>query len=798
MVAVGGELARRRVPMSELEYPESENTRVRIVIQHFSDARLLTNGTDSEGQPYVEPAHDALVRGWQKLLEWKQQDLASLLLQRELTPTVNKWASNRKEKQFGGLLWDDDPRLPLVKQISEQRANWLNSEESEFVRWSIWQKYRNVCLRRLVLGSFLTTAIGAAFFFNYLREVAQLRGDIATAQNLLTTDPTQGLVLAIRSAAQAKSRFPNLLSNAEPTLFNALEASREINIINEHKGAVNSIAIDNINKQIVSASEDGTVKMWDIKGNFIKKLNDDKIPDKAVAFSGSGKYIASANQEGHMCLWDGKGNLSSCYKKAGDVLAFSPKKENLLVTGGKDGKVHLWNLDDNVLPLNKSYQILANDPTPITALAFTHDENIIAIGRENGVTLWNIKTQSISHRLTLSEQYSASGMMLSSLAFSHDDRYLVGGWSFPDFAYEKPKTVLWQLKDAENNDAKPILSKVFFAHDLSANTVVFNPLRDSFVTGGDDNNIQLWDIDGNSIGSAFLGHKNPVVSVAFSQDGKTIISGSEDGTIRFWRTDKTLESFYPNNVENKFAFYSPNCKKIEISKNEESFTWELSQEKPAIFTKNRPETTKLFCSPDGTVIAAIEGELGKKIKIFTKNGNSIGKSFNIPQGIDFLSLNSQGERLVIIREDNRVEVRDFQGKLINKPFPHTGEIRDVVFNSDGRTITTLSLATKGHHVEGMVGIVRLWNIEGNVIYEYKLHFNGELVSYLGTHFLISPSGKGLIYPENIVLPGNMQALMNIACNQLKEHPVFKNPVDIIYKNTARDAKKACEVSNGVE
>ncbi len=127
----GGELARRRVPLSELKYLEPENTRVQEVIHQFSAARLLIGGTNVDDNSYVEPAHDALVRGWQKLLDWKQQNLADLLLQRQLTPTVNTWASSQKERGASGLLWDDDPRLPLLKQVFDSGKSWLNL--SEFV-----------------------------------------------------------------------------------------------------------------------------------------------------------------------------------------------------------------------------------------------------------------------------------------------------------------------------------------------------------------------------------------------------------------------------------------------------------------------------------------------------------------------------------------------------------------------------------------------------------------------------------------------------------------------------------------
>ncbi len=142
MVAVsGGELARRRVPMKELEYPESINEQVKIVIDRFVEARLLTTGLDTEGQEYLEPVHDALVTGWTKIKYWLEeregQSLkVNLPFQRELSSAANRWESN-KSAQY---LWNSDSRINLSKQLLSKDDNWFNQIETEFVIRSIRQR----------------------------------------------------------------------------------------------------------------------------------------------------------------------------------------------------------------------------------------------------------------------------------------------------------------------------------------------------------------------------------------------------------------------------------------------------------------------------------------------------------------------------------------------------------------------------------------------------------------------------------------------------------------------------------
>lgn len=106
MVAVGGnELARRRAFSSEFEYPNAdENGRAKQVLDKFSEARLLVQGKNLEEKPYVEPAHDYLVTGWDKLLQWKNQELESLVLQQRLTPAVDDWLPLQKNENLNILL----------------------------------------------------------------------------------------------------------------------------------------------------------------------------------------------------------------------------------------------------------------------------------------------------------------------------------------------------------------------------------------------------------------------------------------------------------------------------------------------------------------------------------------------------------------------------------------------------------------------------------------------------------------------------------------------------------------------
>lgn len=190
MVAIsGGELARRRVPRSELVYPDPKNEQAEKVIDCFLKARLLVPGLDTENQKYVEPAHDALVRGWRKLMEWVKEE-KNLRLQRRLTPAAVEWKSQQQAKQKARYLWNADPYLNVLKEVlNSQNNNWLNQLETEFVQQSIRQKHKDTRSRwgiGITVSLVITTFVASAATF-----VATISSNLTNKPNVIFASPEQ-------------------------------------------------------------------------------------------------------------------------------------------------------------------------------------------------------------------------------------------------------------------------------------------------------------------------------------------------------------------------------------------------------------------------------------------------------------------------------------------------------------------------------------------------------------------------------------------------------------------------------
>ena len=87
---------------------------------------------------------------------------------------------------------------------------------------------------------------------------------------------------------------------------------------------------------------------------------------------------------------------------------------------------------------------------------------------------------------------------------------------------------LWSIVTGED------VTHPFLSHTSTVNAVAFAPDGQTIISGSRDRTLQVWDLEGNPIGSALAGHSKSVKAVAFSTNGQWVISGGEDGSIQKW------------------------------------------------------------------------------------------------------------------------------------------------------------------------------------------------------------------------------------------------------------------------
>ena len=550
MVAVeGGELARRRVLWSELEYQDKEeNRRVETIVDRLVAARLLVRGSadlDSNNtlDAYVEPAHDALVRGWDKLLLWRQQAQEYLPLQRRLTRAAQEW-ENAGVADRPGLLWNNDPGLPQVLPDiirlggavgmlsnplralwpSTQMAKapvWLNKQETAFVQASLQRRARIrrriVAITTGVMIVITATAIVAIIQRNIAQRQAEVNKSIALASGAQRAIQNNDYDLAIPLALAANA-IPDPPQLAGSALAAAAYVPGTRLYLDLHSADVTGVAFSPDGKDALSGSLDKRAEIWDaVTGQIVHRLDETQITGvTGVAYSPTGDRAVLGQTDGSVVVWDTQSgelirSLTGLTQSV-SALAFGPDGRTVLA-GNTAGALILWDPETGT-----RLGSLPGHARKISAVAVGPDGHTALSGAQDGsLTLWDLANDQPIRSF---EGGNRSVMMVS---YGPGTGYIMSGST-------DQMVRVWDVDTGELAGRFP-LSR----HTQAISSIAAAPDDATVVSGAMDGSMILW--DKAPIGAfirAFVGHRAPVISLAYSSDGRHVLSGSRDGVVRLW------------------------------------------------------------------------------------------------------------------------------------------------------------------------------------------------------------------------------------------------------------------------
>jgi WD40 repeat protein len=168
--------------------------------------------------------------------------------------------------------------------------------------------------------------------------------------------------------------------------------------LNGHGSALEFLVFSDNGGTLVSADEEGTIKIWDVPAGQLKKTISSSGRITALSVDASGEMLATAREDYSISLWDLRiGAQRSTLKKHTSVvnaLVFS-LDGTMLASGGDDRTAILWDTTSG-----KSKRTLKGHDLTVTSLAFSPDGQSIASGSGNAsVVLWNVLTGKLDRIL---------------------------------------------------------------------------------------------------------------------------------------------------------------------------------------------------------------------------------------------------------------------------------------------------------------------------------------------------------------------------------------------------------------
>lgn len=156
------------------------------------------------------------------------------------------------------------------------------------------------------------------------------------------------------------------------------------------------------NRQIASGSMDKTIKIWNTVGQCKYTVQDDAHTDwvSNVRFSPETKnpVLATASWDGTIKVWDSNTmtlkNTFVGHTNAVTSLDFA-QRSHYLASGGKDGNIMLWNVNEGSFLKHKEHDASINQ------VLFSPIKYWIVAATDNGVLVWNLPKDKIIARLTV-------------------------------------------------------------------------------------------------------------------------------------------------------------------------------------------------------------------------------------------------------------------------------------------------------------------------------------------------------------------------------------------------------------
>ena len=449
----GTEDTRRRAAFDELVTNPADAEAVRRVIKAMADARLLTTtGDGSMSVGYVDVSHEALIRGWPRLQGWLDQDRAGLGLHRSITEAAREW---RRSKRDDGFLFRG-ARLSQAQEWREHHESELNRLERRFLRASLAFKERlERKERKLQRKSSEIASHANVSLSRYSNQAGNTSQALAHLAQALRLSPVNGEAVSFTASLLQEKSFQWPVG--EPM---------------KHEGYVNSAQFSPGGRRVVTASFDGTARLWDAAtGEPLGEPMKHQDTVRSAQFSPDGRRVVTASWDNTARLWDAA---------TGEPLGEPMKHQD-----------RVW-----------------------SAWFSPDGRRVVTASHDKTALLWDAATGR-----ALGEPMKHEAHVNSAQFSPHGGRVVT--------ASDDNTARLWDAVTGQ-----PLGEPM--KHQDSVESAQFSPDGGRVITASDDNTARLWDAaTGQPLGEP-MKHEAHVTSAQFSPDGGRVLTASDDNTARLW------------------------------------------------------------------------------------------------------------------------------------------------------------------------------------------------------------------------------------------------------------------------
>ncbi|MBN1205086.1 MAG: CHAT domain-containing protein [Myxococcaceae bacterium] len=682
------------------------------------EGRVLVLGGAEGGEASIEVAHEALLRHWGPLAEWIRADQERRRRRLELRAGAEAWRAHRESPHAEDYLLRGR-RLEDALEFQQAHPEELDERVLPFIAASRERAER--------------LAREARRHQERLQDFARL----IVADKLRREDPTAALLvlLEVREPEQHLAWTQAALEVLQQPLASA--------VLRGHRGPVRTAALSADGTRVVTASKDGTARVWRADGTGLPRVLEGHGGEVlAAAFSPDGRRVVTASADRTARVWwvEGGSGPEVLAGHAGEVVtaAFSPEGARV-VTASRDGTARVWRADGSGVPV-----VLRGHEQAVVAAAFDGaGERVVTASRDGTARVWHADGRG----------------ELAVLPHPGDVRAAVFS---PEGARVATASVdgvvrVWRA----DGQGEPSLLQ---SDSGFVNAVAFSPDGGLVVSAHADGTVRLWRADGKGGWMRLEGHTGEILTVAFSLDGRWVVTASRDGTARARRTDGEGQpmDLLGHTDEVLSASFSADAERVvTTSKDGTARVWRWRAQPQALTLHRRAGPVQaLAFSPRGEHLATAHADGTARVWGLGGGSDRVVLKGHVAE-LRTVAFSPEGERVLTASVDGTARVWRADGR--DEPVVlqgHTGRVVTAAFSPEGERVVTASWD----------GTARVWRADGRgepVVLRGHTEFlrtaafspEGERVvtaSEDGTARVWRADGRG----EPVVLRGHDQAVVS--------------------------------------
>lgn len=255
-------------------------------------------------------------------------------------------------------------------------------------------------------------------------------------------------------------------------------------------------------KTAIAAAGNPSLRLFDLRSGTATAYEGHTNNVTAVGFQREGRWMYTGSEDGTIKIWDVRAPGCQREYESGSAInsvALHPSQGEL-ISGDRDGNIRVWDLAQNAC----SAELVPDGPKPIRCVSVSHDASLLAAANDHGsVFVWRIGTSNerTSTRFEPLQKLQAHATYITKCLISPDCRRLA-----TTSADQSVK--VWDMASNFREE------KSLLGHQRWVWDAVFSADSAYLVTASSDQTARLWDVAQGETIRHYTGHHKAVICVA--------------------------------------------------------------------------------------------------------------------------------------------------------------------------------------------------------------------------------------------------------------------------------------------